>query len=341
MKKITFVVLAILISSFVMIQTARANRQFTAQASLTDGTPIEITIVGSASEEGRAKSAMSSAIARATQLDSMLFAPGGIQDQINKLGKREPLQLSPNVFKLVKKATDASAQTKGFFDITAPSPKNTFTNRDWKRIVLNNGSKTISFKSEGMKIDLRKIAKGYYADLIIESLSSSGFANAKVRVSQIQRNIGRDIFTPWNIMIGFGDGYGKKHAHRAYRYNLGNAAAATVTPHGLGRGVIDGKSKQPVANNGMKSITIFANDATTATAYAIAVYAIGPKYGLKFVQNRPEIRFIMVNQDGNLMASEDLGTSNAKVSYKWPAKGSADGGPNDLRQKRNEEERDL
>ena len=117
------------------------------------------------------------------------------------------------------------------------------------------------------------------------------------------------------------------------------AAAATVTPNGLGRGLIDGRNKEPVADGVMTSITIFANDATTATAFALAAYAVGPKHGIVYVEKHPEVKGVMVDNGGQLVASNGLGSTNKTITNRWPAEGT-NRGPNNLGQKRREEASD-
>lgn len=319
---------------------ASASRQFSAQGILTDGTPMSITVVGYGSDEASANSTIASAINRARWLDYHLFSPDGLESKINSLPIGVSLKLPPDVFALIEKAVELSAQSDNWFDVAAPAPRHWFFNRDWRRIVLDKERQTISFKSGDMKLDLRRISKGYLADMTLDELLRAGFSNVMVEVGPVHRNRGHDIFTPWNVQIGFGDSKGGGFAHRVYNYNLTNVATATVTPTGLGRGLIDGRNKRPVDDFPIQSVTIFANDAATATAHALAVYAIGPKRGMQYVDKHPEIKGIMVDNSGQIFTSADLNTSSLKAINRWPTSGGVDGGSNDLRQKRQEEAAD-
>jgi hypothetical protein len=154
--------------------------------------------------------------------------------------------------------------------------------------------------------------------------------------------MGRDIFTPWSFQIGFGNrgDKGGELARRALNYSLSNVAATTVTSHDLGSGLMDPHSKQPASGNGSQSITVIAADASTSTAYALAAFVLGAKNGLKFVMSHPESKGIMVDSDGNLVASAGLGSASAPATVENQRSVASDGGPNDLRQKENEEKSD-
>ena len=315
--------------------TSGELRQFGAEGSLVTGELISATIVAPAGEEGRAQVALSGAISRAQQFSAEFFGSGGIASQLAGLGKGNALELSPIGFDFIKRARVLAPQTDGFFDIAAPSPKHIFIKSDWRRISLDDELRTITFKSGDIKLDLTKIALGYACDLMMETMLNDGFQNASVTAGMVTRNTGRDIHTPWDVVVGFGETT-STGTHRAYRYGLSNVGAATVTPGGLGSNLVDPINKRQINWNGqLQSVTVIATDAMTATAFALAAYTLGPKYSIKFVKGQHSIRGIIVDGTGNLIASKDLGIDS--MPYEQNRQTSADGGPNDLRQKEREE----
>jgi thiamine biosynthesis lipoprotein ApbE len=312
--------------------TASEERQFTIQAQFNAG-PVFATIVARNSEEGRAQATLSQALSRAGAFDTEIVS---VEERLNSLSKGESIELSPDVFTFISRAKDLAAISHGWYDPTSPSPKNWFVARDWRRIHLNPETRTLSLKSDGMKFDLRRIAAGFVTDLIFNEISSAGFANAMVETATVHRNSGRDIFTPWNIVIGFGDNTTSTGTYRAYRYNIKDVAAATVTPDDLGKGLIDAHNKKQVSTANIRSVTVFSSDATTATAFAIGSYTLGPKNGLRYIEAHPETRCIMVDNGGTLIASKNMNITNAteRADIKQATSG---GGSNDLRQKQREE----
>ncbi|HPQ80303.1 MAG TPA: FAD:protein FMN transferase [bacterium] len=331
-------------------------RQFEMQTRLFDGTPVEITIAASSSDEARARAAISAAANRAEAFYRGVLAEGNAQDQLNALPPGKPIELSPDAFALLSKAIDIAAVTGGWYDPAAPSPKGRFTQRDWRRIRLNADSRTATFRSDDMKLDLRPVSLGFAADLAMESLESQGFTNARVGVGPVCRIAGRDIFTPWKLQVGFGANSeaagtqeASKFAHRAFDYNVTNVAASTVTAEGLGSGLVDPKNKKPVEAKKMKSVTVMAADATTAAAYSLAAWTLGPRIGMRFIEAHPEVKGVLVDSEGQLFASEGLGVAGAQPAASAEAEGTGepsrpiarDMGPADLKQKKAEEEREM
>jgi len=315
------------------------GRQFTVEGALPSGDALTATVVAAPSEEGRAKVALSNAISRAQQFYGEILGAGGVASQLAGLEKGESIKLSPTAFDFIQKARTLAPQTDGFFDITAPSPKHAFIKSDWRRIALDPEGRTVTFKSDDIKLDLKRIALGYACDLMMETVKADGFANASVTAGPISRNEGRDIYTPWDIVVGFGERT-DTGTHRAYRYGISGIGAATVTPGGLGLGLIDPLNKKQVNwESTLRSVTVIAADATTATAFALAAYTVGPKYAMKYVMGHTAIRGIVVDGEGNLYASKELGITS--VPYEKSIETASDGGPDDQRLKEREEKNEA
>jgi len=313
------------------------SRQFSAEAGLPGGETLSATIVASPSEEGGAKAALSAAISAAQAFYNEFFGANGVASQLEGANKGNSIELSPAGFEFMKRAVTLSKQTDGFFDIAGPSPKHLFIKSDSRRIDLNNEKRTISLKSGDIKLDLGRIALGYACDLMMDTIAGQGFGNASVTAGPITRNIGRDIYTPWDIVIGFGENT-STGTHRAYRYGVSNVAAATVTPDGLGQGLIDPLNKKEVNwNNVMRSVTVMASNATNATAFALAAYTVGPDYAMKYITGHTSIKGIVVDGQGNLTTSKNLVINGVPYEKSMTEQTASDGGPNDQRQKEREE----
>lgn len=340
--KFLFLSLFFLLHSGIAFSADTATyRQFDFSDSLTDGTPVSVTVVAPASGESSVNASVRAAISNINSLDRDFFSEAGVQAKLNSLRSGQKLELSPSSFALVKDGLNLSAITGGWFDITAPSPKSYFVQRDWRRVEINEGSRTVGVKSDDIRFDLRRFALAYFVDMATRELANSGLSNSMVRVGPIERNQGRDIFTPWALQIGFGCGTNESFACRAFNYNVSDVAAATITPEGLGQSLIDARSRKEVPSGLTKSVTVLAGNAETALAYAVVAYTLGPKYGRKFVMSHAEIKGIIVDADGNFFASAGFDKANTKGEPAGIASESnIDRGPNDLKQKQIEEERD-
>lgn len=305
------------------------------QFSASDNTglgAITATVVSSPGDKGRAEAALSRAMSKAR---AFAMEVPGLEERLNSLAKGERVELSPATFDFISTAKELAAMTHGWYDLTAPSPKGAFMKKDWRRIRLDPSSRTVWLKSDGMQFDLARLATGYAADIMMAELVDSGFANAMVEMGTVQRNKGRNIFTPWNVTIGFGEGPTDTGTYRAYRYNVKDVAAATVTPQGLGSGLIDAHNKKPVKPDGVRSVTVFAHDAATATAFAIGAYTLGPKHGLRFIESHPEMMCVIVDGGGELFASKNMNITNAPE--RSAVRQGSKGGPDDIKQKKREE----
>lgn len=305
--------------------------QFTASDNTGLGA-IAATVVSSPGDKGRAEVALSRALSRAR---AFAMEIPGLEEKMNSLTKGERIELTHETFDFVSKAKHLASQTHGWYDPTAPSPKGAFMKKDWRRIKLDPSTRTVWLRSDGMQFDLTRLATGYAADIMMGELADSGFANAMVEMGTVQRNKGRDIFTPWNVTIGFGEGPTDTGTYRAYRYNVKDVAAATVTPQGLGNGLIDAHNKKLVKPDGMRSVTVFAHDATTATAFAIGAYTLGPKHGLRYIESHPEMMCVIVDGGGELFASKNMNITN--TPERSAVRQGSKGGPDDLKQKKREE----
>lgn len=346
MNKIRIAFLSIMLSPLLIIATLTISnadeiRQFSSRHTLIDGTPVDVTVIGRDSEKGSVESAVSTALSNVRRLDSEMFAPGGFAEKLNSLKKAQPIELPPSLFNMIAKASVLSHQTEGWYDIASPSPNSWFSQRDWRRIALDDKAYTLTYKSADMKLDLKRISLAFFTDMLSETLLASGYNNFMVEIGPIRRYHGHNIFTPWNIQVGFGPDKTSQLAHRAQSFNLNDTSVATVTSRGLGRNLIDGRNKKIVEPNLMRSITILSNDAMTAEAFALAVYAVGPKYGMRYVDFNPAIKGIMVDNNGQIMASADLKSTNPNLISKWPEPSGKEHGPNNLNQKQREEEQDL
>lgn len=338
LKKITtlFIMLGFL---FISAESSAETRQFTGNSFLLDSTPITITIIADSADEKNVTRAIDEVITKIKTSDSMLFASGGLADRINSLPKGESIKLPFDILSMIKKGIKVSALTHNFYDIAAPSPKSFFTKRDWRRIEINDEQGTLSFKSDKMKLDLTRISKGYYVDTGLTYLKNNGYMNNMITAGSIQKSSGHDIHTPWAIQVDFEMNDQSKFAHRAKRYNISDIAAATVNRNGLGKDLIDGRSKDAADPRGIESVTILTDDGVKSVAYALAVYSIGQKYAINYANDNPQIAAIMVNEDGQIFASEGLGNSK-KLTSRWASE-TKYGGPNDVRQKKLEEEKEI
>jgi thiamine biosynthesis lipoprotein len=123
--------------------------------------------------------------------------------RINAIGRGQPLQIGLAAFECLKTSIKMSAKTKGAFDITIgflfdcwldekknllrPSRKEIETARkktSSNLLKLNESQHTIKILSEGIKIDLGAVGKGYAADKMAQLLGQWSIDVALVSAGQ-------------------------------------------------------------------------------------------------------------------------------------------------------------
>ena len=151
-----------------------------------------------------------------------LYKPTSEIAHVNARAAREPVRVSPPVFRLLEHAQRLSAETKGAFDITIaplvrcwgfmggtgrmPDPLAVEEARGkvgMNLIHLDDREFTVSFARDGVMLDLGAIGKGYALERAVELLQDAGVTSAMIHggtstVHAIGRPPGDE---PWKIAI--------------------------------------------------------------------------------------------------------------------------------------------
>lgn len=313
-------------------------RQFIQTVSL-NGIDATITIVADWSEEGRMQAVISNILSDLSRVDQEI---NGTSDgeivKINALPKGKKITLSDELFTFLTKARDLANLTDGWFDITRSSSGGWFSAKNYHKLALDSKNRTFAFEGKDMQIDISNIWPAYLADKVMDKLVAEGITNVKVEVGNVNRNIGQDIYTPWNVSVDIPNP-NSVNAYRSYVYSFSNKAVASLTPDRISNPIIDPRNNQPVLNN-FKNVTVFGGDSMTASAFAVALYTLGPKDAPAFADQHPEVKGIFVNGEGNVSSSSDLTITHPNYADEQVPGPTVDRGPNDLRRKKLEEEKD-
>jgi thiamine biosynthesis lipoprotein ApbE len=300
MKRLLIVAVVIAISVPAMSYARRSRqpkvppstpRQFIQNIALTRLGGTEITIVATESDKDRAEADLSAAMANASTSANQLVSD---MDAINDAPRKTPVEVSDKLIAILNRCKTFSSLTKGGFDITGSG--------DWKKIKVKSGNNTVTIKSENAQIDPSTFSvalKGFIVDETLIELKGKGWTNVQVKIGNVTNNIGRDIWTPWKVRVGVGSETGK-YAFRAFDYSVGDVATSKVSPSQF-----PSTESPPEVSNTI----VFAQDAATAAAYSLAIYAFSvknPEKGFKFIQTHPEVQGIIVARDGRMLTSTEL-----------------------------------
>ncbi len=256
--------------------------------------------------------------------------------QINRLAFEKPVPVEPRLLGLLQRAIELSTGTFGAFDITTAR-----VNRLWKtarcegrvpdageileaiegsgsnRLAIDERHSTIAFAHRRLQIDLGGIGKGYALDRLTELLTRSGAKDFLVHGGQssvvarglrgVNLNDSATAGIPWRIGIS----HPLKLATRLAELNLENQCAGTSGSgrqsfiHGgrrLGH-VIDPRTGWPADH--WLSVTVLADDATTADVLATALFVMNRDEFHKFIQKNTGIGIIALRYgktEGDLVA---------------------------------------
>ncbi len=235
---------------------------------------------------------------------------------IKKLNQKGRIKAHPYTLFVVKKALKIAKETHGKFDITIrpimeiwkdfekpvlPNPEEIkkFLNFvDYEKIMIKGDSIILP---RGFELDLSGIAKGFAVDLAVELLKKEGFKKGLV-------NFGGDIkvFGNKNFIIGV------KHPRKEgiiCKVKLKEKAIATSGDYEK-YFEINGKRYHHILNpetgypaEGIISVTVIADNAIDADAFATALFLMKPEKALKFAKEK-NLEILIITKDLKMYMTE-------------------------------------
>ncbi len=259
--------------------------------------------------------------------------------QLNRNAGKKPVKVSFETLDLVKEATSVARLTGGAFDPTIGviSTLWDFNNRimpdskdikerlklvSYKNIVINEEKSTVFLKKEGMLMDLGGIAKGYAADMAVEILFSSDIKSALISVAGDIRAYGvKPDGNPW--MIGIRDPRPASSTENIMAAMPLNDLAISTSGDYQRFFEMEGTRyhhllvpKTGMPASGCQSVSVLADSAVMSDSLSTAVFIMGPKKGLKFLDELG-YKAIIVDFYGRLYISEGL---KDEIEIKRPAR---------------------
>ena len=244
---------------------------------------------------------------------------------INRDAAKRAVPLSDEMAHLIARAIEFSNRSGGAFDITYASVGHLYDYRRGVRpsdaalarareaigsrhLVLDSQAKTIRFARDGVRIDLGGFAKGHAVDNSVAILKDHDIQHAIVSAGGDSRVIGDRRGRPWTIAIRdprragevvavlpledvsistSGD-YERCFEHDGVRFHH------LIDPH-------TGKSP-----DGVRSVTILADDGLSSEALSKTVFVMGAQRGLEFIAKQADVDAVIVDAAGALHFSSGL-----------------------------------
>jgi len=290
------------------------------------GTIIEITLLDG--DEGAANKAALQAFQEVKRIEALMspWIESSDVTRINRSAGKEWVKVSPETFKVIKKAQEISQLSEGGFDITVgpltflwrkarekgipPSieeVKEKLNLVNFKNIEMDQEGKVL-LKKKGMSIDLGGIAKGYAVDKAFELLKSLGYKNLIVNAGGDLRVGGSKIDQPWSIGI-----QDPRISQRIMAKMLVSDTAIATSGDYEKFFMYQGKRYHHIFNprdglpaDGCQSVTIVCKEGMTADGLATAVFVLGPEKGYSLCQKLKGVDCLIVDKEGKIITSPRL-----------------------------------
>jgi len=215
---------------------------------------------------------------------------------LNRNAGKAPCPLSPETLDLLQKAMEFCEKTDGALDIrfASLSPAGS---RGQIRLSQDPGSGFLP--NSQTRIGIGAIGKGWIVDRMIEELRSRGFSEALIDAGGDLRASGG----PWMVSIQVPQaGPGVTAEER----QIQNRSLATSGLYERGSHILDPKTRHAVERS--SSVSVEAEDLTTADALDTALFVMGEEKARILIRRFPGLRVTWLDPDGQsrIYLSDDL-----------------------------------
>ncbi len=321
--------------SIVKIEAPRENTPLpiiTDDISTTNLISQEAILMGSKfsfiveADKELALKAIRAATDRLQALESKLTSwhPSSDIFRVNEHAGISPVSVNKETFFVLKLAKKIHIETAGAFDITIGAVWELWPFRNPKQILptkeqiqahlklvdaslieMNEKTLSVYLPHRGMKLNLGGIGKGYAAKIAIQTMVDMGIKQAAISAGGDIYLLGKKTTGPWKIAI-----QNPRHPnHFIERFIIGDSAVATSGDYErylLKDGkrinhIIDPSTGYPAKD--CQSVTIITADPTLADAYATAVFVMGVKNGMAWIEDKQGIEALIIDAKGILHPS--------------------------------------
>lgn len=285
-----------------------------------------------------ARAAIDKARAEMAQLEQILSAHNDESDlaKLTATAGIAPIKVHAGTFSLIEHAQKLAQATTGAFDITvgpvlalysfSPGKEQFPTDEqliqvlplvDWQRVKLDAEKEEVFLSLTGMALDLGAVAKGYIVDCGLRILKAEGVKYGLI-------NAGGDIGflgpkpdgNPWKVGL-------KNPVNPAGNFAIIELSGGAIATSGdyerffFAKGrryhhIIDPRTGIPADQ--CRSVTILADDAELADILSTAVFVLGPKAGLSFVETLPGVDAVIWDAENKVHYSSGLTPVKANPS---------------------------
>ena len=282
------------------------------------GTIVEITLY--APEDIVANDAAKAAFSRVRELDQ-IFSDYKNDSETMRLcesaGSGQAVKVSAELFHVIRKSLEISEKSDGAFDVTVgplvqlwrrARKQKILPNGDeiiaakglvgWKFVKLDEVTQSVELKRKGMRLDFGGIAKGFIAQNVSQLLREKGHQQTLVAVAgDIVAGDAPPNTPGWKVGIAPLDRPNGAVSRLLLLKNCAISTSGDAFQFAEINGTRYSHIVDPRTGLGLtqrSSVTVLADDGTTADALATAICVLGPEKGLKLIEGRDRIEALIV-----------------------------------------------
>lgn len=318
------VVLALVIAGIVcgLRQQRPARRAQVSETRAALNTFVAVTVV--AENASRAGEHIAAAFARLAQLEGTLSAhrPDSELSRLNSGAAGGCVSVSDDLYRAVEAGVNWHRRTLGAFNITVAPLLELWKNcgRQQRlptqdeldkaraslgvdRIQMDSGKRHVRWFTEGMRIDLGGLGKGYCADELVKLLRARGVRDALISIAGDIYALGRrEDGAPWRVGI---QDPRRPDSPESLIGTLELSDMAVSTSGNYQRFVeIRGKRYSHIVDprtgmtaDAVPSVTVIGPDALTTDVLGTALSVLGVEEGLRLVAKMPGVEAMFVTFD--------------------------------------------
>ena len=244
---------------------------------------------------------------------------------LNAHGAESWVEISTELFDLIRRALKLSVTTDGAFDITYDSVGDLYDFRerirpteadiearldtiDFRFVELDTKKSRVRFSRQGVRINLGGIAKGYSVESVIGLLRRAGVEHALASAGGDTRLLGDRGGQPW--IVGVRD----PEQEDGIVTRLGLEDEAVSTSGDYERFFVeDGIRYHHILNPStgksaslVRSATVIGADATLTDGLSTSVFVLGPDEGLKLIETLPGYEALIIDNSFKVLLSSGL-----------------------------------
>jgi thiamine biosynthesis lipoprotein len=253
------------------------------------------------------------------------YRPDSQLSRVNREAADKPVAIDAELFGLIDRTLDLSAQSGGAFDISYESVGYLYDFRarerpsqseidarlaaiDYRRIVLDEAASTIRFDAPGMRINLGGIAKGYAVERGAALLRAAGVEHALLNAGGDTRVLGDRRGQPRIVGIR----HPRLDDTVVSRLPLVDEAISTSGDYERffeddGRRyhhIINPTTGRPT--DGILSVSVIGPDATLTDGLSTTVFVLGVERGMVLVESLGGYEAVVIGADGAFSYSSGL-----------------------------------